>query len=81
MTDKDPIREHMARYTKMLLLPCFGATEKIKYRITPTAVMQYSRNPAQQATTFLEGLRVPMSVRTCRKQSDPQKYSNTVLHV
>ena len=41
MTDKDPIREQMARYTKMLLLPCFGATEKIKYRITPIAVMQY----------------------------------------
>ena len=60
MTDKDPIREHMARYTKMLLLPCFGATEKIKYRITPIAVMQYSRNPVRQATTFKEGLRDPM---------------------
>lgn len=40
MTDRDPIREQMARYTKMLLLPCFGATEKIKYRITPKAVVQ-----------------------------------------
>ena len=43
----------------MLLLPCFGATEKIKHRITPIAVMQYSRNPARQATPVKKGLRVP----------------------
>lgn len=46
MTDRDPIREQMARYTKMLLFPCLGATENMRYNITAIAVVQYSRNPA-----------------------------------
>lgn len=40
ITDREPIREQMPRYTKMLLFPCWGATEKIKYRITAMAVVQ-----------------------------------------
>ena len=34
------MREQMARYTKMLLFPCLGATENIKYKITAIAVVQ-----------------------------------------
>ena len=46
MTDREPTREQIARYTKMLLLPWMGATETIKYRITAVAVKQYSKKPA-----------------------------------
>lgn len=50
ITDREPMREQMPRYTKMLLLPCAGATRTIKYRMTAVAARQYSRNAAWQRT-------------------------------
>ena len=40
MTDRDPIKEQMARYTKIFLFPCLGTIENIKYSITARAVVQ-----------------------------------------
>ena len=46
ITDKDPTREHIARYTKTLLLPWLGATDTIRYRMMAVATKQYNRKPA-----------------------------------
>lgn len=37
ITDSEPAREQMARYTKMLVAPCVGATWKMRNTMKLTA--------------------------------------------
>lgn len=42
MTDREPAREQMAMYTKMLEVPCSGATYQMRYAIVPVAKAAYA---------------------------------------